>query len=152
MSDEVLWKPDQKTVDSAQVTRYQHWLAETRGLVFDDYPALWQWSVDNLDEFWRSIWEYYDIQPGQRVGTVLEDASMPGAKWFPGVEVNYVCQVFRHSTPERPAIVFQDENSAIIPPRDSPGSRVPGPLPRAQPTARQGQLPRVGRPDSVPEG
>lgn len=113
MSDEVLWKPDQKTVDSAQVTRYQHWLAETRGLVFDDYPALWQWSVDNLDEFWRSIWEYYDIQPGQRVGTVLEDASMPGAKWFPGVEVNYVCQVFRHSTPERPAIVFQDENSAI---------------------------------------
>ncbi len=113
MTDDVLWKPDQRTIDAAQVTRYQQWLAETRGLTFDDYTALWQWSVDNLDEFWRSIWEYYDIQPGQEVGAVLDDASMPGAKWLPGVEVNYVSQVFRQSTTARPAIVFQDEQSAI---------------------------------------
>ena len=113
MTDDVLWKPDQRTIDAAQVTCYQQWLTESRGLAFDDYTALWKWSVNDLDEFWRTIWEYYDIQPGQQVGTVLEDASMPGAKWFPGVEVNYVSQVFRHSTTARPAIVFQDEQSAI---------------------------------------
>jgi acetoacetyl-CoA synthetase len=34
---------------------------------------------------------------------------MPGARWFPGVSMNYVEQVFRHATPARPAIVSRNE-------------------------------------------
>ena len=50
----------------AQITRYQRWLHDTRGLQFDDYGALWRWSVDDLDAFWRSIWDYFDVRSPTR--------------------------------------------------------------------------------------
>ena len=27
-----------------------------------DYIALWQWSVDDVGEFWLTVWRRYDIQ------------------------------------------------------------------------------------------
>ena len=113
MANEILWTPDSRTVDNAQVTRFQRWLAETRGLEFEDYAALWQWSVDELEAFWRAIWEYYELGPDSAAETVLADASMPGAKWFPEARVNYAAQVFSNATEERPAIVFQGETTAV---------------------------------------
>src|SRR6185437_1378442 len=42
-----------------QITLYRRWLAEQRGLNFSDYESLRQWSVRDLDAFWRSIWDYF---------------------------------------------------------------------------------------------
>ncbi len=39
-----------------QIRLYQEWLQASRGLSFDSYGALWQWSVTDLDAFWQSIW------------------------------------------------------------------------------------------------
>jgi acetoacetyl-CoA synthetase len=101
----------------AQITRYQHWLARERGLSFASYDDLWRWSTTDLDGFWRSIWDYFDIQsPTPLVagaGQALADDRMPGARWFPGAQVNYAQQVLRHADAAHavghPAIVFCDE-------------------------------------------
>ena len=45
-----------------QIRRYQDWLQAQHGLRFDDYDALWRWSTTDLDAFWQSIWDYFDIQ------------------------------------------------------------------------------------------
>ena len=45
-----------------QITRYQSWLAENRGLNFDSYDALWRWSTTEIEAYWQSIWDYFDIQ------------------------------------------------------------------------------------------
>ena len=45
-----------------QIRLYQNWLRETRGLSFADYDALWRWSTSDLDAFWQSIWDYFDLQ------------------------------------------------------------------------------------------
>ncbi len=111
---ETIWRPGADRIERAHVTRYAQWLHETRGLEFDDYAALWRWSVDDIEAFWQSVWDYFGIESGRAASTVLADASMPGAKWFPGAKVNYAAQVFRNSTTERPAIVFQDETSELI--------------------------------------
>ena len=110
---ETIWQPGADTVRRAKVTRYASWLAETRGLAFGNYDELWQWSVDNTGDFWQSIWDYFDVQSDTPASTVLADASMPGARWFPGATVNYASQVFRNSTTERPAIVFQGEKTEL---------------------------------------
>ena len=47
-------------------------------------------------------------QPGD--AGVLADASMPGARWFPGVTLNYVDQILRHASRTGPAIVGIDED------------------------------------------
>ena len=79
-----------------------------------DYDALWQWSVDNPARFWRAIWEYFDIQAGVAPAggdsAVLAEAAMPGARWFPGVTLNYVDQVLRHCGRSGPAIIGIDED------------------------------------------
>jgi len=86
------------------------WLKQERGLVFADYDALWQWSVEQIDAFWLALWQWADIPTPQAPRVALADACMPGATWFPGVQMNYVQQVFRHATTERPAIVHRNES------------------------------------------
>ena len=97
----------------AHITRYRRWLHDTRGLRFDDYDALWRWSVDDLPAFWASVWDYFDIQSPTPYQSVLEHPAMPGARWFPGAQLNYAQHLMRHAEASHaaghPAIVFSDE-------------------------------------------
>lgn len=86
-----------------QMTLYRDWLQRERGLTFDSYDALWRWSVTDLDAFWQSIWDYFDLQSSTPHTAVLACNTMPGAVWFPGAQVNYVQQVFRHVQPAHQA-------------------------------------------------
>ena len=99
-----------------QMTRYRQWLQAQRGLVFDSYDALWQWSVTDLRAFWRSIWDYHGVQSPTPFSTELVDAVMPGAVWFPGARVNYAQHLFRHAdaahSAGHPALLFQNERLA----------------------------------------
>ena len=79
-----------------QIRLYQQWLAEHRGLRFESYDALWRWSITELDAFWQSIWDYFDLQSPTPHTAVLAKNVMPGAPWFTGARVNYTQQVFRH--------------------------------------------------------
>ena len=101
-----------------RILHYTRWLEATRGLAFDPtttagYDALWRWSVGDLTAFWASIWDYFDVQSPTPWQTVLVDEVMPGARWFPGAQVNYAQQVMRHADAAHaaghPAILFQNE-------------------------------------------
>jgi len=93
----VLWTPSAEFRASTNLARYVEGLERTRGLRFsvDDYAALWQWSVDELDAFWLSIWEHFDVQADGTPSVALAERAMPGATWFPGVALNYAEHVFR---------------------------------------------------------
>jgi len=96
-----------------QIRLYQDWLRDKRGLSFDTYDALWRWSVTDLDAFWQSIWDYVGMRSPTPHAAVLADARMPGAKWFPGAQVNYAREVLRHADAAHaagmPAIVSDNE-------------------------------------------
>ena len=96
-----------------QIRLYQHWLREQRGLEFDSYDALWRWSTTELDAFWQSVWDYFDLQSPTPHTAVLAKNTMPGAQWFPGAQVNYVRQVMRHVDAAHaaglPAIISRNE-------------------------------------------
>ncbi|MDP2742122.1 MAG: AMP-binding protein, partial [Hydrogenophaga sp.] len=79
-----------------QIRLYQEWLTEHHGLRFNDYDALWRWSTTDLEAFWQSIWDYFDIQSPTPHTAVLAKNVMPGAQWFPGAQVNYAQQALRH--------------------------------------------------------
>ncbi|MGS5089863.1 acetoacetate--CoA ligase [Hydrogenophaga sp. A37] len=86
-----------------QIRLYQEWLALHNGLRFDSYDALWRWSTTELDAFWQSIWDYFDLRSPTPHTAVLERNVMPGAHWFPGARFNYAQQVFRHVRPAHDA-------------------------------------------------
>jgi acetoacetyl-CoA synthetase len=79
-----------------QIRLYQDWLAREKGLHFDSYDALWQWSVTDLNAFWQSAWEYFDVLSPTPHSRALAQGHMPHAQWFPGAQVNYAQQVLRH--------------------------------------------------------
>ena len=101
-----------------RIDRYLRWLAQERGLHFDastteGYDALWRWSVSDLRAFWGSVWDHFGMQSPTPYETVLADEVMPGARWFPGAQVNYAQHLFSHADAAHaaghPAIVFANE-------------------------------------------
>jgi acetoacetyl-CoA synthetase len=106
---ELLWSPSQERVQASTLTRYTRWLQETRGLSFEDYEALWRWSVDELEDFWASIWDFCEVRAAAPYERVLGSRAMPGAQWFPGARLNYAEHVFAHARGPEPAIVARSE-------------------------------------------
>jgi acetoacetyl-CoA synthetase len=96
-----------------QIRLYQNWLTEQRGLSFDSYDALWRWSTTELDAFWQSIWDYFDLQSPTPHQAALVKNAMPGGQWFTGAQANYAQQVFRHADAAHaagfPAIISENE-------------------------------------------
>jgi acetoacetyl-CoA synthetase len=102
-----------KTVPIPQLRLYQDWLRDHRGIAFDSYDALRQWSVTDLSAYWQSIWDYFELRSPTPHRAVLSEAVMPGAKWFEGAKVNFARQVFRHvdaaHAADCPALICHNE-------------------------------------------
>jgi acetoacetyl-CoA synthetase len=98
-----------------RIRLYQDWLAQHRGLRFDDYDALWRWSTTDLSGFWQSIWDYFEMQSPTPHSAVLQGGPMPDYRWFEGAQVNYAQQVLRHADAAHaagvPAIVSDNERA-----------------------------------------
>ncbi|MGC4894803.1 acetoacetate--CoA ligase [Micromonospora sp. DT31] len=92
---DVLWTPPADVRERSRIGDYLRWLAEHRGREFADYDALWQWSVTDLDGFWRSIWDWFEVVAHTPPTATLADRGMPGARWFPGATLNYAENVLR---------------------------------------------------------
>lgn len=113
MSEEraILWAPTQERADATLMADYIRWLKTSRGLEFADYNALWEWSITELEAFWTSIVEYFDLHFSKPWTTVLSERKQPGAEWFVGAEMNYADQVFRWADekPDAPALIVQSQ-------------------------------------------
>ncbi len=100
-----------------RIRHYQHWLRDTRGLSFARYRDLWTWSITDLDGFWQSVWDYFELRSPTPHTAVLQANVMPGARWFPGAQANYAHQVFRHVDAAHaaglPAIVSENERGDV---------------------------------------
>ncbi|MET9492701.1 acetoacetate--CoA ligase [Nocardia sp. NPDC006630] len=105
------WVPTEADIAGARITDFAEFVAKRTGESVPDYQSLWQWSVDNLASFWGALWDYFDL--GERSGGVLYSTEMPGTKWFPAVQLNYVDQIARHARTDRPAILGIDEDGSI---------------------------------------
>jgi acetoacetyl-CoA synthetase len=109
----ILWEPSEERIKSAYITVFMKWLQDEKGLVFDNYERLWQWSVSNIEDFWQSIWEFFQIKASKPYHQVLNSRKMPGAEWFAGAELNYAEHVFRNMSADRPALKFQSEIQSL---------------------------------------
>jgi len=111
---ELLWEPSPEKVEGSNMTAYMRWLESERGLSFDgDYHRLWEWSVADVAEFWRSIWDFFDVAADGDASTVLASADMPGAEWFPGASLNYAEHIFRGKDPSALAIQHKAEGGEL---------------------------------------
>jgi acetoacetyl-CoA synthetase len=108
---DLLWTPSAERIERSRMTTFMRWLAMERGHRFDDYAALWRWSVTDLEGFWSALWDHYDIRASVRPERALGRRQMPGAQWFPGARLNYAENVLARAKPGAEALVYLSERS-----------------------------------------
>ncbi|MFI5936665.1 acetoacetate--CoA ligase [Actinoplanes sp. NPDC051494] len=91
----VLWSPPADVLETSRMGRFLTWVRDERGVDVRDYPGLWEWSVTDLAGFWGAVWDHFDVIAHDPPSGVLDEVTMPGARWFPGAALNYAENVLR---------------------------------------------------------
>jgi acetoacetyl-CoA synthetase len=106
---EKLWEPSAELVERSRLREYMRWLAQERGHDFATYDELWRWSVEDLEGFWSSIWDFFGVRADGGRGRALGGRAMPGAEWFAGTSLNYAEHVFAGKDDAETAILHASE-------------------------------------------
>ncbi|MDD9302538.1 MAG: acetoacetate--CoA ligase [Desulfobacter sp.] len=106
----LLWQPSEQRIKQTRMYEFMSKVNQTFDKTFTDYPGLWEWSVENLEDFWGLAWEFLDIEHSQPYEQVIRDKDkMPGAKFFPGAKLNFAENLLRFRN-DRPALIFRGED------------------------------------------
>lgn len=93
---QVLWAPAADARASTRLGRFLEFCEQRSGRSFEDYDALWRWSVtDGLEDCWAAIWDFFEVHATEPYSCVVDGRTMPGAHWFPGARLNYAHHVLR---------------------------------------------------------
>lgn len=106
----LLWTPSEERVKSTNMYRFMTHVNERFGKNFKNCPELYQWSVDNIPDFWATWWDYADIKFSKKYDKVVDDPfKLPGAKWFPGAKLNFAENLLRYRD-DKVALIFKGED------------------------------------------
>ncbi|MES9906346.1 MAG: AMP-binding protein, partial [Sedimenticola sp.] len=106
----ILWQPDKKQIESAQVTGFRRRIIADFEIDLADYPALYEWSLKHSEAFWSALWDDAGVIAETKGDTLLEQGElMPGAQWFPEARLNFAENLLRRRD-ESDAIVFWGED------------------------------------------
>ncbi len=76
---------------------------------FSDYDGLYQWSIDEKEDFWSALWDFCEVigDKGERV--LIDGDDIEKAEWFPDATINFAENLLRKKSSEI-AIYFRAED------------------------------------------
>jgi acetoacetyl-CoA synthetase len=105
-----LWQPSAEQIAAANLTRFTRQLEENWGVELADYAALHRFSIEEMEKFWTSLWDFSQVVSETRGERVLVDGDrMPGARFFPDARLNFAENLLRRRD-DSMAIVFRAED------------------------------------------
>jgi len=106
----LLWEPTQERIKNTNMYRFMNFINEKYSQNFTEYPSLYQWSVENILDFWAAMWEFAGIKASKPYDQIIDDlGKMPGAKWFSGTRLNFAENLLRYRDDHR-ALIFKGED------------------------------------------
>jgi len=103
-----LWIPSKERVKSSNMSAFLKFINKNFRKKFTSYNHLYNWSVENPENFWKSIWETSGLIYSKNYSKILSSNKMPGAKWFMGAKLNFAENLLR----------FRDDRIAIVSTRE----------------------------------
>ena len=104
-----LWVPSEERRRNANITYFITHLNEKYGLNITNYRELHAWSVENIPEFWATMWDYAGIRAARAYDQVVDDLNkFPGARWFVGAKLNFAENLLRYRD-DQVAVLFRNE-------------------------------------------
>ncbi len=112
---EPLWTPSPERIHHSNMSAFMRYVEQVTNKPISNYDELYNWSVTDIEEFWKSIWVMAGIIHSKSYDEILDKKIMPGAKWFSGARLNFAENLLK----------FRDNHIAIISAReDSPTVRL----------------------------
>ncbi len=106
----LLWEPSEERVKGTNMYRFMNVINEKHNQNFTEYAPLYQWSIDNIPDFWAAMWDFLEIKASKSYDQVIDDVTkMPGAKWFQGAELNFAENLLRYRD-DQVALIFKGED------------------------------------------
>ena len=103
-----IWEPSKERIERANLSRFIRFVQPNHQEV-TDHASLYDFSIRQPEEFWRAVWEFCGIRSSGDFEPVLVDGDkMPGARWFPGVRLNFAQNLLRHKD-DRVALIARNE-------------------------------------------
>jgi len=85
------------------------YIEKRTGKRIKSYDDAYKWSVQNIRDFWKSIWDLSGLIHSKSYDKILSSEKMPGAEWFAGAKLNFAENLLR----------FRDDHTAIISSREN---------------------------------
>ena len=107
---EPLWRPSADRIADANITAFARQLESDWGVALPDYPSLHAFSLNEMENFWSTVWDFCDVvaeTKGERI--MLDGDRMPGAKFFPDARLNFAENLLGRRD-DSPAIIFRAED------------------------------------------
>ncbi|MFH0812813.1 MAG: acetoacetate--CoA ligase [Pseudomonadota bacterium] len=93
----LLWGSNEERIRKANMTRYMEFVNRRHGLKFSSYGELYDWSVNNIPDFWGSVWDFVGIKASKGYEKVVDDLNkFPGTKWFTEAKLNFAGNLLRY--------------------------------------------------------
>jgi acetoacetyl-CoA synthetase len=110
----LIWEPSEKRIKDSNMYRFMQIVNTKYGRSFSGYADLYQWSIDNIPEFWESMWEFAEVKTSKEYDRVVDDLTkMPGAEWFAGAELNFAENLLRYRD-DSIALIFKGEGQDTV--------------------------------------
>lgn len=106
---DALWSPTPERIEGSALRAYLNWLEEREGRPFADHNALWAWSVEDLDRFWVSVTDFYDVEFSAPWTQVRTADPMPHTRWFTGARLNWAQHALRGGSDVAAALLCVQE-------------------------------------------
>ena len=108
--EKLLWQPSEERIEQANMTRFINFVNIKHGLKIISYPSLYNWSIENIPDFWADMWEFGGIKASCGYSRVVDDLrQFPGVRWFIGARLNFAENLMRFRD-DHVAFVFKGEN------------------------------------------
>jgi len=103
-STKPLWVPSQSLIDNSNLSIFITFVNKHYNLSITNYAGLYKWSVTEIEDFWKAVWNFAGIVYSRQYDTILTNPAMPGAKWFEGAKLNFAENLLR----------FRDNSISIV--------------------------------------
>ncbi len=105
-----LWEPSKKWIKNAEITRFIEFVNGKYKMKIKGAKELYQWSIDNIEDFWAAMWDFGEIIYSKKYDKVVEDLNIfPGTKWFVGSRLNFAENLLKYKD-DQFAFIFQGES------------------------------------------
>jgi acetoacetyl-CoA synthetase len=108
-----IWVPSEDRINNSNMTSFMRYVEDLISKQINSYDILYNWSINEIEEFWKSIWIISGVIHSQSYKEILSERKMLGAKWFEGARLNFAENLLKYNDLNTALISFR-ENYPII--------------------------------------